>query len=153
MKTETFLDVNGTELIVKYRKSTVFFEKKYFDNDLREHCDGSVYIDSDGLDWRFDFSKEVFKALNEFLNIISKECWSNFTPKEIDSFGAEYDDYYDKEFDSNGSLRIGGNFICAEGPYAQPPNKEKITRLIKFNKRKFESFMFDFNELLKEQTT
>lgn len=153
MRTEKFIDVNGVELIVRYRKSAVFLEKKYSDIDLREHRKGGIYIDGDGLDWRFDFSEETFKSLHEFLTSISKECWSAFEPKIIDSFGAEYDDYYDKEFDNNGSLRIGENFIYVSGPYAQPPNKERITRLIKFNKRKLESFMFNFNELLKEQTT
>lgn len=146
MKEQKFVDLKGIELIVKYRKSAVFFYKKYKETDLEEHRTGGIFISSDGLDWCFEFSPEVFKSLYDFLMEIAYEIWSSFEPKAIDSFGAEYDDYYDKEFDNNGSLGIGESFIFAGGPYAQPPNEKKEARLMKFNKRKLESFMFDFKK-------
>lgn len=147
MKERIFTDANGLQLIVQHRKSAVFFLKKYTDDDLSEHPrSGNTYIDGYGLYGRYEFTEEGFNELCTYLTQIADECWKDFNPRVADSMGADYDDYYDKEFDNNGSLSIGENSIRIEGPYGQPPNKAQLTRLVKFNKRKFESFIFDFNK-------
>lgn len=141
---KTFTDKNGHQLIVRHRKSAIFFLKHYKDDDLKKHPTGGIYIDGAGLACDYYFTDDTFKELYNYLIAAGNESWKDLNPREIDSFGAEYDEYYDKEFDNNGSLGVGWNCILIQGPYAQPPNKEHITRLIKFNKRKFESFMYDF---------
>lgn len=148
MKEQTFIDKNGEQLIVQHRKSAVFFLKKYKDEDLKEHRSGGIYIDGDGLYIRYEFTKDTFKEIYEYLIEIGEESWKELSPRVADSMGADYDDYYDRDFDNNGSLSIGDNSIRIEGPYAQPPNKDNLTRLIKFNKRKFESFIYDFRNAL-----
>ncbi|MGR6899571.1 hypothetical protein [Rummeliibacillus sp. BSL5] len=148
MQQQIFTDKNGEQLIVQYRKSAIFFLKKYREEDLREHRNGGLYIDGKGLYHRFEFAEENFKALYDFLIIVARKSWISFNPRVADSMGADYDDYYDKEFDNNGLLQIGSNVIKAGGPYAQPPNKYNLTRLIKFNRRKFESFIYDFKKEL-----
>ena len=136
MKEQKFTDLKGIELIAKYRKSAVFFYKKYKESDLEEHRSGGIFISGDGLDWCFEFSPAVFKSLYDFLLEIAYEIWSSFESKAIDSFGAEYDDYYDKEFDNNGSLCVGESFIFAGGPYGQPPNEKKGSKIDEIQQEK-----------------
>lgn len=152
MKEQIFTDINGEELIVKHRKSAVFFERKAniekpnaYNAYGEEHAE---YVCITELRRVYNFSSEEFKRFCDYCKLISTESWMNFTPKEVDSFGADYDDYYDKEFDNNGSLSVNATTIKIEGPYAQPKSKGEIIRLIKFNKRKFESFIYDLNRLI-----
>lgn len=152
MKEKVVTDLNGVKLIIKYRKSAVFLLKEYKDEDLILHRCGETFIDGQGLGHGYEFSRDQFIELYESLKECGSKAWSNITPKEADSFGSDYDDYYDKDFDNNGSLSLTKNRISIEGPYAQVPNKEKLTRLIKFNKRKFEAFMFDYEKILKKKT-
>ncbi|PTY93037.1 hypothetical protein B5V90_02840 [Heyndrickxia sporothermodurans] len=153
MKEKVFVDLNGEELIVKHRKSAVFFErqadiKKPNSYKGEDHKD---YVCISELRRAYKFSEESFQAFCDYCNSIALESWSSFTPKEADSWGAEYDDYYDRDFDNNGSLSIGKNVIDIEGPYAQPKSNGEIVRLIKFNKRKFESFVYDLNRTSSKQ--
>ena len=64
-----------------------------------------------------------------------KNSWPNAVPKNYDSMGADYYECYDRFSDSNGTLtftpvRIDIDACSSETLYV-------------FNKRKFESFMFD----------
>lgn len=148
MKGQTFTDKNGRQLIVQHRKSSVFLLKKYKEEDLKEHRSGGIYIDGVGLYANYEFANDAFSELYEYLVKVGTESWKELNPRVADSLGADYDDYYDKDFDNNGSLSIRTNSIQIKGPYAQPPNKDHLTRLIKFNKRKFESFIYDFRKAL-----
>ncbi|WP_249646182.1 hypothetical protein, partial [Lysinibacillus sp. D3C2_S12] len=51
-------------------------------------------------------------------------------------------------FDTGGSLWIGKSYISLEGPFNQPKINNPIVRLYKFNKRNFESFIYDLRKAL-----
>lgn len=158
MKERILVDANGQELIVKHRKSAIFFESladvekpnsysvKNANNCWGEQHKGYVCITE--LRRTYNFSDEDFKTFYEHCNLIAMESWSNFVPKEVDSLGADYDDYYDKDFDNNGTLSLKKNIMLIEGPYTQLKSNGDVIRLIKFNKRKFESFVYELNKLI-----
>ncbi|MBO1087185.1 hypothetical protein [Enterococcus mundtii] len=148
LTTRTFTDLTGMDLIIKYRKSAIFLMKRYEDQDLVDHPLGGTYIDGKGLKHQYIFSDETFAVIYQFLFEISDKCWNQVKPTLANSATADYDDYYDREFDNNGSLSIDKNMINISGCYAQPANEDKLTRLIKFDKRKFESFIYDFGKLI-----
>lgn len=149
MKQEVFIDLDGVELIVQYRKSALFFMKRYEDCDLKLHVrSGETFIDGSGLGHNYRFSEEEFGRLYTFLQAAGGFSWTALNPRVADSMGADYDEYYDRDFDNNGRLSIKEGTIIIEGCYTQPANKEKLTRLIKFNKRKFESFMYDMKKVI-----
>ena len=147
MKERIFTDINGEELIVKHRKSAVFFEREANiekPNSYGERHAELVCITE--LKRKYVLSEKEFKGFCEYCKSIADESWSNFTPKVADSIGADYNEYYDREFDNEGSLSIGESTLRMEGPYAQPKSNGEIVRLYKFNKRKFESFLYDLNK-------
>lgn len=151
-------DSHGQELIIKHRKSAVFFEcladikkpnshsVKNANNRFGEQHKNYVCITE--LKRTYNFSDEDFKTFCDYCNLIARESWSNFAPKEADSWGAEYDDYYDKDFDNNGKLSLKKNIMNIEGPYTQLKSNGEVIRLIKFNKRRFESFVYELNRLV-----
>lgn len=97
------------------------------------------------LDVEFSFNKQEQKEFYEYLKAIGSDSWSNFEPKEADCFAADYDSYWDKDMEDEGTLTFGGNqhsFLKFSAPY-QVARKDGIVRLYKFNKCKFESFVFD----------
>ena len=144
-----FTDKEGQELIVKHRKSAVFFEGKVDVSKPNSYgAKHSEYICIKELRKLYNFSKEIFEEFIMYCEEISNESWTNFEPKVADSMGAEYDDYYDKEFDNNGSLSIRAGIISVEAPYTQLKSNGEIVRFIKFNKRKFESFVFDLRRVI-----
>lgn len=141
-----FTDINGELLIVKHRKSAVFFER-LADLEIENKFHPEL-VSIDELKRSYRFTDYMFKKFIDHCNAIAIESWSSFSPKEADSLSSDYDDYYDREFDNNGSLSIRKNEIKIEGPYNQPKSNGERVRLIKFNKRKFESFVYDLNQLL-----
>lgn len=148
MKEQVFVDKSGQELMLKHRKSAIFFEGKADiakPNSYGERH--SEYICIKELSKLYNFTKEEFERFIEYCQTIANESWSNFEPKAADSLGAEYDDYYDKDFDNNGRLSIRAGIISVEGAYTQLKSDGEAIRLIKFNKRKFESFVYDLNHL------
>lgn len=150
MKTEIFIDRNNDELIVKHRKSAIFFEKKA--NVAKTNSYGEKhkeYVCITELRNLYNFEKEEFERFVDYCHLIAKESWTSFEPKVADSLGSEYDEYYDSNFDNNGKLSIRAGIISIEGPYTQLKSSGEYVRLIKFNKRKFESFVFELNRLLK----
>lgn len=150
MRKEIFTDKNGKELIVTHRKSAVFFEGLADVN--KENSYGKrheEFIPIEELRKTFNFTKEEFSRFISYFEQIAGESWKSFTPKEADSMRAEYDDYYDRDFDNNGRLSIERMKLRIEGPYTQLRSSGEVVRLIKFNKRTFESFVYDlaqFNE-------
>lgn len=142
---------NFKGLIVRHRKSAVFFERE---TDLSiDGCvsyfskDKTLYIARSELSYKYTFSEDEFNEFVAYMEQIANEAWTNFKPKEADSLGADYADYYDREFDSEGSLWLGKYYISLDGP-SQPKTNNRIARLYKFNKRKFESFIYDLRKTM-----
>ena len=140
---------NFNDLIVRHRKSAVFFERTT-DLSIEGHVlrDKTLAIQPSELERKYTFSQSEFKEFVTYMEQIAIEAWESFTPKEADSWGADYADYYDKDFDNEGSLSVGKYFVDVEGPANQPKTNNSIARLFKFNKRKFESFVYDLRKVL-----
>lgn len=124
-----FKTIDGLELIVANRKSAVIFELG--DNNKEDEFRCS-----------FSFDLDTFKELFEYLKEVSNKSWNNIKPREAASIGADYCEYYDRELDSNGCLVIKENMLLIERP-ALESNK-----LYQFNKRKMESFLYDFRKII-----
>jgi hypothetical protein len=86
----------------------------------------------------FAFDAKTFTEFKGFFLESAQKIWPSFNPKEATSIASDYDSYYDNEFDNEGYLSLSFDGIFAEGPDV------KSNRLFKFNKRKAESFVFDF---------
>lgn len=150
MKEQIFIDKNGQELIVKNRKHAIFFEKKADIEKVNCYGDGhEMYICKSELRELYNFSKEEFGRFIAYCELIAKESWTKFEAKEADSYGAAYNDYYDKEFDNEGNLSVRAGILSIEGPYTQLKSSGEAIRLFKFNKAKFESFVFELNYIVK----
>lgn len=142
---------NFNGLIVQHRKSAVFFLRET-DLSIEGYVspfwsDKTPVVHPREMERKYNFTKEEFTDFVAYLEQIAHEAWDNFTPKEIDSIRAEYYEYYDRDFDTEGSLRVGKYFIDLDGPY-QPKTDNPMVRLYKFNKRKFESFVYDLRKAL-----
>lgn len=128
MKTRIFVCSNGIELLVKHRKSAVIFEMNQ--NQINNKYNVT-----------YNFELKDFVELFTYIEMIANEIWTNFSPKEADSLGSDYFEYYDKEFDNNGYLRIRENTLSIDRPVLDNH------KLYQFNKKKMESFIFDFRKL------
>lgn len=149
MKKEIFTDKNGQELILKHRKSAIFFETEADITKPNKYGpDHEEYICITELKRLYNFEIDEFERFVAYCQAIAAESWATFEPKVADSLGAEYDDYYDKDFDNNGNLSIRPGIINIAGPYTQLKSNGGIIRLIKFNKRKFESFVYSLNRMM-----
>ena len=142
---------NFKGLIVRHRKSAVFFERET-DLSIEGYVspywkDKTPVIEPSELKRRYIFSEDEFNEFVAYMEQIANEAWNNFKPKEADRLGADYADYYDREFDSEGSLWLGKYYISLDGP-SQPKTDNPIVRLYKFNKLKFESFIYDLRKQL-----
>lgn len=87
----------------------------------------------DILDYQFDLNVELFKFLKEQ----AVKVWKTFTPKEADSFGSDYAEFYDRATDNNWLLDYHNGMLIFESP------SKETTLLYQFNKRKMESFIYD----------
>lgn len=130
MKTKTFTSVDGLELIIKNRKSAIIFEAN------QEQLLNKKY----NIDLKFE--PMIFIKLYNYIETISYESWTNVKPKEAYSLGSDYYEYYDKELDNNGYLRIKENSLNLERPSLVN------NRFYQFNKMKIESFLYDFKKLV-----
>lgn len=128
MKTTTFKTINGLELIIKNRKSAVIFEIN------KTQVNKNYKFD-------FQFSKEVLSDLLEYIETIAVKSWGSLEPKESDSMGTDYYEYFDKELDNNGYLSIRNNSLFIERPSLESE------KLYQFNKKKMESFIFDLRKI------
>lgn len=152
MKERIFVDAHNEELIVRHRKSAIFFLRNADltkEDKFKSPFSKGDYVASEELHRKYFFSKETFKELLGYLEIIAQEVWRDFEPKEADSIRADYDEYYDREFDNNGYLKITGEYLSVEAPNQLKENGSCI-RLYKFSKRKFESFIYDFRKKVME---
>ncbi|MGX1266706.1 hypothetical protein RKD55_004650 [Rossellomorea marisflavi] len=120
MKSKEF--TNG--LVVKHRRSAI----------ILEHKDGKAETES-----RF-FFLFTHKELDEFiehLHAAASESWSAIAPKEANSMGSDYDEYYDRRYDNNGYLSLTNTGITIIAPYLSKDT------LYQFNKAKIQSFLYD----------
>ncbi|MHB0943300.1 hypothetical protein ACYCSU_16755 [Paenibacillus sp. ALE1] len=129
MKTKIFICDDGKELIIKHRKSAVIFEMSQ--NQINNKYNVT-----------YNFELRDFVELFNYIQMVSNESWTNISPKEADSLGSDYYEYYDKELDSNGYLRIRENKLSIDRPVLDSH------KLYQFNKKKMESFIYDFRKLI-----
>ncbi len=125
MKVKTF--DNG--LVVKHRKSAVIFENE---QGKKEREDKFIY----------EFTKDRFKELADYIEKAANESWSNVVPTEANSPASDYDEYYDRKYDDNGYLYIKENGILIIAP------SWSVDTLYQFNKPKIQSFIYDLRKKL-----
>lgn len=121
-----FKDVKGNELLIKGSKSSITFE---LTNDNNKD-----------YNFNFLFNNDTFEEVKKYLIFIGKNNFVNFNPFEATSESSDYYEYYDKKFDSNGYMEILLNGFSIE----RPSIDSRV--LYKFNKRRFESFIYDLNK-------
>ena len=127
MDTKILKTVNGLDLIIKNKKNTIILK-------INKLQDNKKYKNS------FKFEKETFVELLKYIEKISNETWMNLYIREATSMASDYNEYYDSELDSEGSLEIYHNMLFIERPSLES------TRIYKFNKRKMESFIYDLRK-------
>lgn len=125
MSTKEFIDNYGANLIIDYNKTNILFKTD------SKNIERDYYL-------KLHFSKDVFENLLEHLESISKDIWKDFDPREANSISSAYEEYYDRKYDNNGYLSIKENFLQLERPF------EDCQYMYKFNKRRMESFIYDF---------
>lgn len=118
MKEAIFNDGHGRKLIVRVNRSNIQIH-----TEEKQILDYRFYLDSD----------EILHYLKEQ----ATQVWKTFTPKEADSFGADYWEFYDKNTDNNGYLEVSKGALVFQSP------SDETTLLYQFNKRKMESFIYD----------
>lgn len=118
MKEAIFNDGHGRKLIVRVNRSNIQIH-----TEEKQILDYRFYLDSD----------EILHYLKEQ----ATKAWKSFRPKEADSFGADYAEFYDKTTDNNGLLEYRNEMLIFESP------SKETTLLYQFNKRKMESFIYD----------
>lgn len=118
MKEAIFNDGHGRKLIVRVNRSNIQIH-----TEEKQILDYRFYLDSD----------EILHYLKEQ----ATQVWKTFTPKEADSFGADYWEFYDKNTDNNGYLEVSKEALVFQSP------SDETTLLYQFNKRKMESFIYD----------
>lgn len=118
MKTETFKDEHGREIIIKTNRSNIQIHTKE-----KGIIDYKFYLDS----------TELIKYLKKQAKLI----WKSFEAKEANSFGSDYAEFYDRKTDNNGYLDFRNETLIFESP------SKETTLLYQFNKRKLESFIYD----------
>lgn len=119
MEERVFEDEHGRKLIVRVNRSNIQIH-----TERKDILDYRFYLDN--ID------------LLKFLKDQATKVWKSFAPKEADSFGADYWEFYDKATDNNGYLRISNDGVIVFGS----PSVE-TTLLYQFNKRRMESFIYD----------
>lgn len=118
-------------LVVKFRKSAIIFENR----------DGK---EPDVSDFQFEFTDASFQEFIDYMQAAANQAWSQVTPKETNSFGSDYWEYYDKRYDNNGYLTIRNGAISVNAPHGS------LDTLYQFNKAKAQAFLFDLLELVED---
>ena len=118
MNERTFKDEHGGKIIVRTNRSNIQIH-----TEEKQILDYRFYLDS----------VEILHYLKEQ----ATKVWKSFRPKEADSFGADYWEFYDKNTDNNGYLEVSKEALVFQSP------SDETTLLYQFNKRKMESFIYD----------
>ena len=122
MNERTFKDEHGGKIIVRTNRSNIQIH-----TEEKQILDYRFYLDS----------VEILHYLKEQ----ATKVWKSFRPKEADSFGADYWEFYDKNTDNNGYLEVSKEALVFQSP------GDETTLLYQFNKRKMESFIYDMESL------
>ncbi|MEK4824522.1 hypothetical protein NSS71_08185 [Niallia sp. FSL W8-0951] len=88
----------------------------------------------------YKFSPDEFKEFVVDIEKFANESWSNIVAKEANSHGSDYEEYYDRKYDDNGSLYIEDEGIRIIAPYWS------VDTLYQFNKPKIQSFLFNLKK-------
>lgn len=123
-----FKTLEGYELLMEKRKSNITFKIKSIPKDIDMDNRYTFY---------FSFDENTFNNLVEEFIKAAKSIWKTFNPKEATSWGSDYYEYYDKQYDNNGTLELGKNVLIFERPSSED------LKLYQFNKLKAESFVYD----------
>lgn len=118
MKERVFEDRHGRKVIVRVNKSNIQIH-----TEEKKIIDYRFYLDSN----------EILYYLKEQATRI----WKSFHPKEADSLGSDYFEFYDRGTDTNGYLEFHDEALIFASP------SEETTLLYQFNKRRMESFIYD----------
>lgn len=118
MEERVFEDEHGRKLIVRVNRSNIQIH-----TERKDLLDYRFYLDN--ID------------LLKFLKQQAEKVWKTFAPKEANSFGAYYWEFYDKNTDNNGYLEVSKEALVFQSP------SDETTLLYQFNKRKMESFIYD----------
>ena len=127
MESKTFS--NG--LVVKHRKSAIIFENEKGKKEKEER-------------FLYEFSENEFNIFLNYIKKIADKSWKNVVPKEANSMRADYNEYYDRRYDDNGSLWITEKGIFIIAPYLSTDT------LYQFNKPKIQSFIYDLEKKLNQ---
>lgn len=122
MEKRVFEDEHGRKLIVRVNRSNIQIH-----TEEKKILDYRFYLDYD----------EILHYLKEQ----ATKVWKSFRPKEANSFGADYWEFYDKNTDNNGYLEVSKETLVFQSP------NDETTLLYQFNKRKMESFIYDMESL------
>lgn len=125
----SFKTINDLELIVKHKKSAIILE---IGNNN----------DSTRIKFELIFNKETFKELYKYIKEAASESWDNIKPREAYSLGSDYNEYYDRKFDTNGYLDIRACELQIERPTLES------NKLYQFNKSRIETFLNDFAKIV-----
>ena len=125
-----FKTIDGLELEVKHKRSSVSFE-----------LTKDVPVGEDRFGFIFD--EETFKELCDHIKKVSLEVWPSLKPKDATSEASDYAEFYDKVSDNNGSLGISRFYhgLSIDRPYLS----QRL--LYRFNKAKMQCFIYDLNKL------
>lgn len=132
LKTKTFS--NG--LVVKHRRYAVIFENK----------EGKAY---DRCKFYYQFSDQELRELLYYLEDAGNQCWKGgIHPKEGKNPLADYYEYYDKNCDDNGCLKIArGDTLAIHAPFGS------MDTLYQFSKPKLEAFLYDLRLVCEDALT
>jgi len=87
-------------------------------------------------------TKEQYVVFYQQLLEMARQVWPDLVLKEATSFGNDYTEYYDKEFDNDGSASIDD-----DGIYFWPPAPHlESNRLYRFTKAKIQTYLFDLQK-------
>lgn len=122
MKDKVFKDEHGRKIIVRTNRSNIQIH-----TEEKQILDYQFYLDTVGI--------------LRYLKEQATKVWKSFRPKEANSFGADYCEFYDKNTDNNGCLEVSKEALVFHSP------SDETTLLYQFNKRKMESFIYDMESL------
>lgn len=116
-------------IIHGYRKGKAII----FENASMNPYQGRVFIKMD---------QEMFDSYYKQLFVLANSIWKDLELREVTGFGNDYQEYYDKELDNDGSAAIDVN-----GIYFYPPAPHlKSNRLYRFTKKKIETYLYDLKK-------
>lgn len=107
-------------------------------NKIVFYADRDEYPDKDRF--RRKYTDEGWKYILELLLEITKEVWPDLKPKEATGIGSDFEEYYDKEIDLDGSMSLFNKELFIHAP------SQKHPRIYAITKRKGSDFI---NTLLK----